>query len=794
MDSGKPEQWKLDAGPVAFPSQRPKDEDSNPALNIHLFESLQRHTILALAVFLITVAAGFLYLHVRYGKSYFSQAIVYVSPSYPRTLNADSETDHTQQYDSYVDEQVHSITRTDILINAIRMMQPGAWRMPHETEQAAAQRLASALEVERVAQTFQVSIGLHGPSPRPLADIVNSVARAYTETAHNEEFYGRESRLQGLRAERDQLQADLTSRLADQAALLKELGLGSISSITVNPYNDRIAKLNTDLLSAREARQDAESQLSALRETATTDSLAHSAEAQAMMQSDPGLAALKTTLNDRRGKLISDMAGMTPDNPVRQQDMQEMAEIDAALRKMTTDLSSEASASLEQKYRSQVMRARIYEQDLVNEIADETADSAAATPKFQAANEMNPELDRMNIRLATIKNRIADLEIENSSPGSVHLFALGLTPTGPDSAKAKTLLLVLFPLCFCLALAAVVARDTFDMRVFTAEDIQNTIGLPPIGILFNRDEVTDEVSGEYLFRIAASLDHARRTAEIRTIAVTSVKPKGGTSTMVDLVGAELAQLGNRVLVLDASGAREPIAFIPPDPDAPNGNTRARTLHPELGPNLHSRGRLLPSVHAVTRTFREQHGEYDILLLDCQPLFISADTEYLARTADATLLIVESGMVLKQDLLRAAHLLERLPVASIAVVLNQLNLDRADLSLREDLREFVSYGRGFAHGKPIPLTTTRHADYPVHQPSGFAADDYPAPRDTASLYHDQPYAHDPLSELEPPAPQSSAEFESPIAEPPIHREDFFEGEHHDDDTPRDEEHPSGDPEV
>jgi hypothetical protein len=287
------------------------------------------------------------------------------------------------------------------------------------------------------------------------------------------------------------------------------------------------------------------------------------------------------------------------------------------------------------------------------------------------------------------------------------------------------------------------------MRVFTPEDVERTLGLPPIGVLFSRDEVTDEVTSEYLFRIAASLDHARRTAEVRTIAVTSVKPRGGTSTVVDLLAAELAQLGNRVLVLDAGGSREPVAFVPPDQDSSTGNIRARTLHPELGPYLHSRGRLLPSVHAVTRTFREIHGDYDMLLLDCQPLFVSADTEYLARTSDATLLVVESGMVLKQDLLRAAHLLERLPVPSVAVMVNQLKLARADASLREDLREFVTFGRGFAHGKPIPLTTTRHADYPV---SGFQAHEEPAPYTTPA-----PYV--------PPAHESKVDYPLPSQESP-----------------------------
>ena len=725
MDRVTPEQYKLEAGPPVFPTVRRQETDSNPALNIHLVESLQRHTLLALAVFLITSLAGFLYLHVRYGTSYLSTAIVYVSPAYPKTLEADPETDHTQYYDNYIDEQVHSVTRPETLINAIRMMQPGVWRQRGETEQAAAQRLSGALEVDRVATTYQVSIGLHGRSPAHLAEIVNAVARAYVQAAHDEEFFDRDGRLKGLNDERDRLQGDLTARLAEQAALLKDLGLGSIDSTTVNPYNTRIAKLNDDLIAAREVRQAAESQLAALHDDAALGGNALASEAREQIQSDPGLSAYKETLNQRRAALVSATAGMTPENPVYKTDMQEMAEIDAALRKMTLDMTAEAQSHLEQKDRTQVDRARAYEQDLENEIASETEASVDNTPKFQAAYEMTDDIKRMNERMNEIRDRIANLEIEDTSPGSVHLFAPGLTPLGPDSRKATTLLLVLFPLCFCLALASAVARDTFDMRVFTAEDIERTLGLPPIGVLFNRDEVTDEVSSEYLFRIAASLDHARRTAEVKTIAITSVRPRGGASTITDLVAAELAQLGNRVLVLDASGTREPIAFIPPDQDAANANTRARTLHPELGAYLHSRGRLLPSVHAVTRTFREIHGDYDILLLDCQPLFLSADTEYLARMADATLLVVESGMVLKQDLLRAARLLERLPVASVAVVLNQLHLDRAAASLREDLREFVTFGRGFAHGKPIPLTTTRHADYPVSAPGSYQAEE-PAP--------------------------------------------------------------------
>jgi len=99
---------------------------------------------------------------------------------------------------------------------------------------------------------------------------------------------------------------------------------------------------------------------------------------------------------------------------------------------------------------------------------------------------------------------------------------------------------------------------------------------------------------------------------------------------------------------------------------------------------------------------------------------------------------------------------------VAVVLNQLSLDRADLSLREDLREFVTYGRGFAHGKPIPLTTTRHQDYPVAPPGSYESADEAGEPITDEPPFPPYYAPEPAPHVEP------QHEDAPIAEePPTH---------------------------
>jgi Mrp family chromosome partitioning ATPase len=74
-----------------------------------------------------------------------------------------------------------------------------------------------------------------------------------------------------------------------------------------------------------------------------------------------------------------------------------------------------------------------------------------------------------------------------------------------------------------------------------------------------------------------------------------------------------------------------------------------------------------------------------VLIDSNPMPISANTEYLARLVDATVLVVKAGTTTRQELHRAARLLERLEVAGVAVVLNKIRLGRADRDLKRELR-------------------------------------------------------------------------------------------------------------
>lgn len=65
------------------------------------------------------------------------------------------------------------------------------------------------------------------------------------------------------------------------------------------------------------------------------------------------------------------------------------------------------------------------------------------------------------------------------------------------------------------------------------------------------------------------------------------------------------------------------------------------------------------------------GRYDLVLLDAPPVLLSVDTEFLARYADALLLLVGARQALPGELKRSARLLEKADPRLFGVIVNRL---------------------------------------------------------------------------------------------------------------------------
>jgi succinoglycan biosynthesis transport protein ExoP len=213
-----------------------------------------------IALLIIGLGAAFV---ARHRPTFEATSVIYVSPNFPATLKASEETDYP--YDSYIEEQVHSVKGYNVLANALRTLKPGVWQRPGEGLASAVERLQRMLTVRRDGLSYQVLINLQGPDPNDVATIVNAVTNSYLEGTQGEEFYGRDKRLESLRQERTEVQNELNTKLREQTEISQSLGLAVIpSSEATDQIDTEVGKLRTDLSIAHEQRIQAEAKLAAL--------------------------------------------------------------------------------------------------------------------------------------------------------------------------------------------------------------------------------------------------------------------------------------------------------------------------------------------------------------------------------------------------------------------------------------------------------------------------------------------------------------------------------------------------
>ncbi len=77
---------------------------------------------------------------------YEATSVVYVSPNFPATLKVSEEQEYP--YDSYIEEQVHSVASYNVLTDALRKLKPGVWQFPGESLESAVGSTAAQLNGE----------------------------------------------------------------------------------------------------------------------------------------------------------------------------------------------------------------------------------------------------------------------------------------------------------------------------------------------------------------------------------------------------------------------------------------------------------------------------------------------------------------------------------------------------------------------------------------------------------------------------------------------------------------------
>ncbi len=624
-----------------------------------LLRALEMHRGLALGIFLTALVLSGAYLARRW-HTYKAESLVYVH-STPQLLDNSPQQESwphdSNTYESYIQQQIHNVTREDVLAGAVRRI-PG-FEGAKESEQAAADRLGGNLLVERVSTGYQIAITATAGSADEAAQMANAVAESFIDSATKELRSGDTQRIALLGEERDRVMKELASDRAEQDSLNKQLGVAAVGTATPDPYDDQISAIRTELVKARTDNDEAAAKLMATAGGGLS-SAALDAAADEIVAADPGLISMKTALNKRRSDLISQMANLTPQHPLFKQDAQELAKINISLDAMSKDLRAKAAQQIEQKLKTDLERTSGVENRLNAQLAQLTSAAGSATPRLQRANDLATDIARLQARFTTVDEQYRNLTIDNAAPGAVYLSAPAIAPLHADRKKVYRNALIVLLAGLIFALAAALIAHNLDPRVYIAADVERVLGFAPMALLPDLYEVGTGVAEEYMLRLAAAVEHAHQQGHLNSCIFTGVAPGAGTTTVSTRVSTMLQAMGRSTALVDAIGASSE-ENIHPGSDlvhVPRGSRSTALLRRMTGANRDT-----------------------IVVTDTAPLLISGETEYLARFVDSAIVVIESGTTTKAQLREVAQTLERLDVSAVGFVLNRISMEKGNPAFR-----------------------------------------------------------------------------------------------------------------
>lgn len=660
--------------------------------------ALEMHRGLALGIFLGSLVLAGAYLARRW-NNYKAESLVYVQPAPPRLL----ENGQGQQswpfdantYESYIQQQIHNVTREDVLAGAVRRIPD--FQGANESEQAAADRLGSNLQVDRVSTGYQISITATAGSPAEAALDANAVAQSFIDSTTKEMRSGDTQRIALLGEERDRVLKELASDRAEQEALNKQLGVAAVGAATPDPYDDQIAALRAELVKARSDNDQAAAKLTATAGGGPS-SAALDAAADEIVAADPGLVSMKTALNKRRSDLISQMSNLTPEHPLYKQDAQELAKINNSLDAMSKELRAKASAQIETKLKTDLERTSGVEARLNGQIAQLTKEASGATPRLQRANDLATDISRLQARFTAVDEEYRNLTIDNAAPGAVYLSAPAIAPLHADRKKIYRNVVIVLLMGLVFAVAGALIAHNLDPRIYVAADVERVLGFAPMALLPDLYEVGTGVAEEYMLRLAAAVEHAHQQGHLNSCIFTGVAPGAGATTVSTRVTGMLQAMGRETALVDAVGA-------PPQADP---NAGSELMHMPRG----SRSTAL--LQQMTET-----NDETVVITDTAPLLISGETEYLARFVDSAIVVIESGTTTKAQLREVAQTLERLDVAAVGFVLNRISLEKGNTSFRHSVRAVEKHlraqARAFDRQRPRSQAAAESVDMPGRAP-------------------------------------------------------------------------------
>jgi succinoglycan biosynthesis transport protein ExoP len=559
----------------------------------------------------------------------------------------------------------------------------------------AAGLIQSGLTVNQAPNSSLVTISFESPDPAWAQKIPNVVAEGFTES-NLERRYGASKYARKFLEEKLE---DLKIKLEDSERAL--VAYEDKEQIINTRGKDQQPLADSDLLALNAALQQVRTERIRAQELWEQASK-NKGLALPQILNDKSIGALR----DRRATLVSDyqekLATFKPDYPDMRRLKAQIAQFDAEIERAVTVIAN----SLKTQYESLLQQEELLQKD----IEKTRAKVLEGRNKNIQRQILQREADSTRTLYDGLLQQYKDLGVAGATgTNNVTVIDFAQRPGAPYKPDLQKNLMLWFVFGLLGAVAAVAGLEILDDTFKSPGEIEDQLGLAVLGLIPKaKEDIFETLRNSPVSPICESYRSLRTALQFSTsdglpksLVVTSPNPGEGKSTTSVALGINFAQLGMKVLLIDAD-LRNPSAHRLLSLEAERGLTNylvGGAIAPDVlqetdvsglcfmasGPLPPNPAELLAGQNMV-RLVSSAGENFDIIIIDAPPVLGLADAPLLASIAASTLLVLGVGES-RRGVVKAA--LKRLHFARaqmVGVILNKFNMHAANYA-------YQSYGYG-----------------------------------------------------------------------------------------------------